>query len=138
MTICARDRKSADMADLKHSSGAPFRNFYGRRHGKTLREGQKDALVHDLGDLSLQGVEWDENPERVPLDLGKIFGDKPVWLEIGFGGGEHLVHQAASNPDVGLIGCEPYMNGVAMLLTKVRRQNIKNLRLHPNDVRPLV
>ena len=82
-------------------------------------------------------MDWDANPDRRPLDLAGLFGDRPVWLEIGFGGGEHLVHQAARNPDVGLIGCEPFINGVAMLLGKVRAAGVGNLRIHPGDVRDL-
>ncbi|MGY9047337.1 MAG: tRNA (guanine(46)-N(7))-methyltransferase TrmB, partial [Rhodobacterales bacterium] len=59
------------------------------------------------------------------------------WLEVGFGGGEHLVHQAATNPGTGLVGCEPFINGVAMLLGKVRKAGVENLRLYPGDVRNL-
>lgn len=125
------------MAEAKHPSGAPWRNFYGRIHGKTLRDSQKDALEHDLEGLSLDGVGWDQNPERLPLDLPPVFGARPVWLEIGFGGGEHLLHQALENPGTGLIGCEPFINGVAMLLGKLRRRAVENLRLHPGDVRDL-
>ena len=125
------------MSETHHPKGAPWRNFYGRRAGKTLRETQKDALEHDLGPLTLHGVEWEENPERTPLDLDALFGGRPLWLEIGFGGGEHLLHQAMANPDVGFIGCEPFINGVAMLLTKVQDAGLDNLLLHPNDVRDL-
>ena len=82
-------------------------------------------------------MSWEENPAREPLDLPVLFGDRPVWLEIGFGGGEHLVHQAAANPDVGIIGCEPYINGVAMLLGKIRRAGVSNLAVHPGDARDL-
>ena len=66
-----------------------------------------------------------------------MFGAKPVWLEIGFGGGEHMVHQAASNPDVGIIGAEPYINGVAMLLGKIRKAEVENVKVHPGDVRDM-
>lgn len=121
----------------KHDNGAPWRNFYGRRKGKHLRDSQQDYLDQDLAALSPGAVEWDANPERTTLDLNAIFGARPVWLEIGFGGGEHLVHQAASHPDVGLIGCEPYINGVAMLLGKIRAAGVDNLRVHPGDARDL-
>lgn len=120
-----------------HPSGAPWRNFYGRFKGKGLRPSQEAYLDEDLAALSPGPVGWDENPERRPLDVGALFGGKPLWLEIGFGGGEHLVHQAAANPEVGIIGCEPYINGVAMLLGKIRRANVTNLRVHPGDVRDL-
>lgn len=116
---------------------APWRNFYGRVKGKTLKPSQETYLQEDLDSLSPGPVDWDVNPDRRPLDLDALFGDKPLWLEIGFGGGEHLVHQAATYPEVGLIGCEPYINGVAMLLGKIRRAGVTNLRVHPGDARNL-
>ena len=116
---------------------APWRNFYGRVKGKTLKASQETYLQEDLDALSPGAVDWDVNPERIDLDLAEVFGGKPVWLEIGFGGGEHLVHQASCYPDVGIIGCEPFMNGVAMLLGKIRKAGVTNLRVHPGDVRNL-
>lgn len=114
------------------------RNFYGRVHGKTLRASQKDYLQNDLEPLRLRNVTVAENPERSPLDPAMIFASpRPVWLEVGFGGGEHLVHMAAGNPDIGLIGCEPFVNGVAMLLGKIRQAGVTNLTIHPGDVRDL-
>lgn len=113
------------------------RNFYGRTHGKTLRASQKQYLAEDLGRISLSGVTRDDNPARVPLDLAALTGGRPLWLEVGFGGGEHLVHMAARYPGVFLIGCEPFVNGVAMLLGKVRQAGLDNLVIHPGDVRDL-
>jgi len=125
------------MTQDNHPSGAPWRNFYGRFKGKAIRASQVAYLNEDLDALSPGPVEWDVNPDRTPLDVPAIFGGKPLWLEIGFGGGEHLVHMAASNPDVGIIGSEPYINGVAMLLGKIRKASVDNLRVHPGDVRNL-
>jgi len=116
----------------------PRRNFYGRLKGKTLKKSQKTYLDEDLARLSPGPVGWDENPGRIPLDLEGLFGGRPVWLEVGFGGGEHMVHQAAANPDVGIIGAEPYINGVAMLLGKIRRAGVENLAVHPGDARDLM
>jgi len=118
-------------------SGAPWRNFYGRIRGKSLRDSQKGYMA-DLEDIGLSGVDWEANPKRSPLDLKALFQGKPVWLEVGFGGGEHLVHQAVQNPDVGLIGAEPYINGIAMLLGKIRGAGAKNIRVHPGDARDLM
>lgn len=115
---------------------APRRNFYGRTHGKTLRASQKGYLAEDLGPLSLKGVTATVNPNRTPLDLTFAAG-KPIWLEVGFGGGEHLVHMAALNPQAHLIGAEPFVNGIAMLLGKIRAAGVTNLALHPGDVRDL-
>jgi tRNA (guanine-N7-)-methyltransferase len=113
------------------------RNFYGRTHGKTLRASQKQYLAEDLGRISLSGVTRADNPARTTLDLAKLTGGRPLWLEVGFGGGEHLVHMAARYPGVFIIGCEPFVNGVAMLLGKVRQAGLDNLVIHPGDVRDL-
>ena len=116
----------------------PHRNFYGRLKGKALKKSQKAYLDEDLAKLSPGAVDWNENPDRTPLDLDRLFGGREVWLEVGFGGGEHLVHQAAENPDVGIIGAEPYINGVAMLLGKIRRAGVTNLAVYPGDARDLM
>ena len=113
------------------------RNFYGRVHGKTLRQSQKTYLAEDLARLSLTGITREDNPDRAPVDLATVLGNRPLWLEVGFGGGEHLVHMAARYPEVGLIGCEPFVNGIAMLLGKIRAAGVTNLALHPGDVRDL-
>lgn len=125
------------MNNDRHPSGAPWRNFYGRFKGKGLRKSQEAWLDEDLSALSPGPVDWEANPDRDPLDVAALFGGRDLWLEVGFGGGEHLVHQAVSNPDVGIIGCEPYINGVAMLLGKIRQAEAGNLRVHPGDVRDL-
>lgn len=122
----------------KHDSGAPWRNFYGRIKGKQLKPAQERYLAEDLESLSPGPVGWDENPNRDLLDLDALFGGRDIWLEVGFGGGEHLVHQAQSNPDVGIIGAEPYVNGVAMLLGKIRAAKTDNIAVHPGDARDLM
>lgn len=119
----------------QHPSGAPWRNFYGRHKGKTLRPEQQRRLDEDLAQVCVPGVTWDDNPDRHPIDPAALFGGRPVWLEVGFGSGEHMVHQARANPGVGIIGCEPYVNGVAVALGKM--QGLTNIRLHPGDARDL-
>jgi tRNA (guanine-N7-)-methyltransferase len=126
-----------DDTPTHHPSGAPWRNFYGRFHGKTLRESQKLALDQDLDRWTQARISWEDNPNRDILDPRQIYGDRPFWLEIGFGGGEHLLHQAKTNPDVALLGCEPFMNGVAMFLTKATEADHGNARIYANDVRNL-
>ncbi len=113
-----------------------WRNFYGRTKGKALKDSHKRYLK-DLDRIGLTGIDRTENPGRSPLDLATLFGGKPVWLEIGFGSGEHLVHQAGLNPDTGIIGAEPFINGVATCLGKIRREGVENIRLHPGDARDL-
>ncbi len=60
------------------------------------------------------------------------------WLEIGFGGGEHLAHQAALHPDVSFLGAEPFVNGVAKLLALAEEKNLENVRIHDGDARDLL
>ena len=102
-----------------------------------MNQAQKEYLVEDLDALSPGPVSWEANPDRVPLDLAARFGARPIWLEVGFGGGEHLAHQATLNPDVAFIGCEPFVNAVAMLLGKIRRQKLENIAVYPEDARDL-
>lgn len=118
-------------------TGPERRNFYGRVHGKTLRASQKAYLAEDLAALTLPGVTREANPGRVPLDVEALAGGRPLWLEVGFGGGEHLVHMAQANPQAMLIGCEPFVNGIAMLLGKIRQAGVANVAIHPGDVRDL-
>jgi len=115
----------------------PHRNFYGRLKGKHLKKSQEGYLEEDLTALSPGAVTWEENPARDSLDLDALFDGRDTWLEVGFGGGEHVIHQAAENPDVGIIGCEPYINGVAMLLGKIRKASVDNLKVYPGDVRDM-
>jgi tRNA (guanine-N7-)-methyltransferase len=114
------------------------RNFYGRVHGKTLRPSQKRDLAEELPKYRLAGVSAAANPARAPLDLADLPGVGPVWLEVGFGGGEHLVAMAHRYPQVRLIGCEPFVNGVAMALGRLRRAPAPNVAIHPGDARDLL
>lgn len=123
--------------DMSHPTGAPWRNFYGRLKGKALKPSH-ERYLEDLPGLAPGAVGWDENPERNPIELVERFGGKPVWLEIGFGSGEHLVHQAEANPGVEIIGCEPFVNGVATLLGKLRKSKANNVAVHGGDARDLM
>jgi tRNA (guanine-N7-)-methyltransferase len=119
--------------------GARFRTLYGRRHGKKLRAGQQELLETLLPQL-LVPVAHSLDPEDhvAPLDLRALFGRAMpggYWLEVGFGSGEHLVWQAERHPDVGLIGCEPYINGIAKCLAHIARSGVANVRLFDNDAR---
>lgn len=79
-------------------------------------------------------------PEGGTLDPCALFDRAlcALWLEIGFGGGEHLAAQAAANPNVGFLGCEPFVNGVASLLGHVEKMGVKNVRIYPDDARVLL
>ncbi len=80
--------------------------------------------------------------EIAPDELGRSrlfpFEPREVWLEIGFGAGEHLIDQAKANPDVGLIGCEPFLNGVAVALAGIEREHLANVRLRRGDAQTLI
>lgn len=90
--------------------------FFGRRHGRGLRAGRKDALAQLLPILSL-GERLGERPEKIH-DVAGLFedGDGPVWMEIGFGSGEYLAAMLKTHPAHRFIGCEPFINGVSSLL----------------------
>ena len=98
--------------------------FFGRRRGKTLRRHHLQLMEELLPKLRV-----DLNN---PLPVGE------VRLEIGFGGGEHLAHQAALFPEVNFIGAEPFRNGVAKLLARIEEKSIGNIRIHDDDVRYLL
>jgi tRNA (guanine-N7-)-methyltransferase len=74
------------------------------------------------------------------LAAGHAFDVRPreVWLEIGFGAGEHLIEQAKANPDVGVIGCEPFLNGVVAALARLKREGLSNVRLRRGDAQTLI
>lgn len=109
--------------------------WYGRRLGKPLRAARR-RLLEDL----LPKIRLDPEPENIPADLTSLFSDpvREVWLEIGFGGGEHLAAQAERNPDIGFIGCEPFINGVASLLKHHEERQLTNVRVYDDDVRHLL
>jgi len=114
------------------------RRFFGRRKGKRIKAGRQDLLDTLLPALALTMPA--EGSRVDPFTLFPAMDSRPraVWLEIGFGGGEHLAHQAAQNPDVGFIGAEPFINGTATLLAKIRDLGLKNIRILGDDVRPLL
>jgi len=110
------------------------RRFYGRRKGRPLRKGQQQLMDTLLQRLAL------ELPSAGKLDPRSLFAPavRQLWLEIGFGGGEHLAEQARANPDAGIIGCEVFLNGIATLLAQVAQHDLKNVRIHPEDARDLL
>lgn len=113
----------------------PVQRFYGRRKGKTLRKGRASALETVLPRVAITPPAPGEM-----LDLRALF-DQPktdTWLEIGFGGGEHLAHQAAANRHIGFIGCEPFVNGVASMCSAIETGALANIRLLQDDARPLL
>jgi tRNA (guanine-N7-)-methyltransferase len=110
------------------------RRFFGRRKGHRLRVHQLDLIEQLLPRLALD-IEGAK-----PADLAELF-ERPVddvRLEIGFGGGEHLIAEAHAFPNTGFIGCEPYVNGMAKILAQIETHNISNVRLFAGDAAELL
>ena len=107
--------------------------WYGRRRGRKLRKGHQNLLDTLLPRLRLLP------PEDGHLDLYSLFPKPPedIWLEVGFGAGEHLAAQARAHPGIGFIGCEPFVNGVATLLASIKGEGISNIRIYDDDARLL-
>jgi tRNA (guanine-N7-)-methyltransferase len=110
------------------------RLIYGRRKGHRLRPGRRRLLEELLPRLLVRV------PESGQIDPAGLFAEPraELWLEIGFGAGEHLVAQAAARPEVGMIGCEPYVSGVARALSMIEERGLRNLRLFMDDARLLM
>ena len=111
--------------------------LYGRRQGRPLRAGRRRLLDERLPDIA---IALDREAPPGSLDPRALFAFRPVevWLEIGFGGGEHLAAQARAHPSVGLIGVEPFINGMASLLKEMDRGGDANIRVLMDDARPLL
>ncbi len=123
------------MSDNSSAEGAGpvARTLYGRRKGKKLRLHQAELVTSTLPDLSIDVSGSIDEPAA-------LFSFKPagVRIEIGFGGAEHLVHEAASHPEIGYVGCEPFVNGVAKLLVQIEERKLTNVRAHHGDAREVL
>jgi tRNA (guanine-N7-)-methyltransferase len=110
----------------------PFRNmiprhqFYGRRKGKPLRRHHTDLMQNLLPQIALD----------IAVPLANTQPRR--WLEIGFGGGEHMAHIASLHPEVTVIGAEAFLNGIAKALAHVEEKALTNLRIHYGDARALL
>ena len=110
---------------MSDPSSKPLRS-YGRIKGRTLRAGRASLVEEILPRL------------KIDLDRPIEPGARDVWVELGFGGGEHLAGQAAAHPQVLVLGAEPFVNGVASLVRHVADRGLGNVRLHPGDGRDLL
>ena len=113
------------MADAADRGGGAF---FGRRKGHKLRAGQASLFESLLPSLRI-------DPKTDLATPSALFGHPvdEVWLEIGFGGGEHLLARARANPQVGIIGCEPFVNGMAKMLAAIQAEGLSNIRLYEGD-----
>ena len=111
-----------------HKQGDPttLNRLYGRSSGHKLRKSQQELIEAVLPRIAV--------PEDGEITSERLFGDKrPMHLEIGFGGGEHLAYRADLLPDHGFVGCEPFLNGVATALGHIRDKHLANVRLWRGD-----
>ena len=135
MTIADRDPAvRSDVSSEDDAAIHPHGSFFGRRKGHRLRLHQADLIEHLLPRLAL------DIASARPPDLTDLF-DPPVGevrLEIGFGGGEHLIAEARALPDTGFVGCEPYVNGMAKILAQIEAHDIGNIRLFAGDAAELL
>jgi tRNA (guanine-N7-)-methyltransferase len=115
---------------VSNTTPSQLRSF-GRVKGRPIKPRQAGLLESLLPRLALDLSR--------PLDPQALMPDaREVWLEVGFGGGEHLAAQAARRPDVLLLGAEPFVNGVASALRHIQAQGLSNVRLHLGDARDLL
>lgn len=111
------------------TGGSPL---HGRRKGKPLASYQRELVQRLLPRLALD--------LRGPIDPMDLFAEprQDVWLEIGFGGGEHLLAVASRHPEIGFIGCEPFLNGMARALAHIAEHDLQNIRLHDGDAGEII
>jgi tRNA (guanine-N7-)-methyltransferase len=115
------------MSEAAERAGA----FFGRRKGKKLRAGQDELVQNRLP--AIRVVQGSDVPGQFPNSQAH-----ETWLEIGFGGGEHLAAQARTHRDVNFIGCEPFVNGMAKLLAVIEHERLDNIRVWDDDVTDLL
>ena len=128
--------KLKTMADREKQNRYPLElRSFGRRRGRAPSPRQKRLMQELLPKVALNL----SRPAPVPLmELFSPLSVTETWLEIGFGGAEHLIWQARHHPNIGLIGCEPFEDGVTKALSAVEEQNLANVRLHADDARDVL
>ncbi len=126
--------KNLDAGHAHDSIHGSQGSFFGRRKGHKLRSHQA-SLIEDL--LPRLAIDL---ASPAPSRLRDLFdtGVSDARLEIGFGGGEHLIAEAKAHPDIGFIGVEPYVNGMAKILAQIDEQKVGNIRLLAGDAAELL
>ena len=115
---------------MPQSAHGPLRSF-GRIKGRPIKPRQAELVDTLLPTLALD--------LSAPLDPRALMpGARETWLEIGFGGGEHMAEQARRRPDVLVLGAEPFLNGAASALRHIDEAGLSNVRLHVGDARDLL
>ncbi len=126
--MTANDRTGTKNAPPTNVDPAELRSF-GRKRGRKPSARQEHLLAEALPNVAADLTH--------PLDTNGT-DYRETWLEIGFGGAEHLVWQAEHHPDVLMIGSEPFEDGVIKALAAIEEKHLANVRIHPDDVRPLI
>ncbi len=119
-----------DAGGLKRAAG----HFYGRRKAKRLKPAQAEAYGSVLPELL---IDLAQPAPRDPAELFPLTAEQVV-LEIGFGGGEHLLHRAALHRQIGFFGCEPFVNGMAKAASGIAEEGLTNIRLYDEDATDLL
>ncbi|WP_421730250.1 tRNA (guanosine(46)-N7)-methyltransferase TrmB [Brevundimonas sp.] len=126
----SRPKKPGD--PLHPRASGPLRSF-GRIKSRTIKPLQAALFGTLLPTIAVP------DPKAGPVDPRLLMPEATeAWLEIGFGGGEHLAEQAAKNPNAVMIGCEPFLNGVASVLRHIDDRGLKNVRIHADDGRDVL
>ncbi len=124
----SRPQKLPDKEVAERSRGS----FFGRRKGQKLSPARQALFDNLLPQLRI-------NPEtQKPEILSNWVGDRQIALEIGFGGGEHLIHEASENPQIAFIGVEPFINSMGKALNAIDDLGLENIRLYDQDATPLL
>ncbi len=108
---------------MSQTAHGPLRSF-GRIKARPIKPRQEKLLETLL--------------PKIAVPEGPVAISGETWLEIGFGGGEHMVAQAVRAPEVTVIGAEPFLNGVASALRHVEEMAAANVRLLFGDARELI
>ena len=124
-------RAAARLLSIPDSGPERRRQVFGRRRGRSLRRGQKTLINELLPRLAIN------LPASGHLDIAALFANaqSSIWLEIGFGSGEHLAQLAEQHPQTGFIGCEVFENGIVKLLAQIERRRLDNIRIFADDAR---
>ncbi len=107
-----------------------FIHSFGRRGGRPLK-----SRGAELFNTLLPNISIGDDLSNILIEANKY---DQIWLEIGFGGGEHIAHRAKQNPNILFIGCEVYIQGIASLLAEIEDNNIQNIRIYNDDARLLM
>lgn len=133
MTEAAKNISKKNHIPMGHGDQLA-RGFFGRRVGKALNDRQAVLMGDYLDHLKI------DTEVAAPSSLSDLFDANVslIWMESGFGGGEHLVHRARENPQTGFIGVEPFRNGMAKALVSIEEAELKNIRVYDEEAGALL